>query len=890
FITIGTANRSMKHIAHVFSLQGRVPVLNLGLVHPVDEPAIERILTRCEQVVVLEPRPGTIELSVLRVAEALRRQGEQIASVWGERLPPDEQGMTHEMNSDEDLHPSVLVRKISHLLAQVRGGASIKANLTADPPGEFIKVPPRTAAVGSDAVLSVVRQMLRNAERWLRDEAPLEERDIEPTSLAIDGRLPETTSTRIVQVETWGHRRFQLEGQAALIQATKDVRPWIFVVCESAQSDGQDFERIARSAVPSEQASRVKIEIGNLDDQNALEAMLHEAVLSEGLFVLIVRDGPPARYDVAAIETSMQEIDRLGYRPNQRIVRPVDYACTLQYAAPDLTEDRLDVREPKAIETTLVVDRQSRRAGSGFRIRLRPLSEQIEVIRTRPPARIWRNMTPSRLPLPKPIHGNQPQWRAHLAGFRNLPPGVAAMVLCEAGRNMDFIVRSIFKPTPIGAGRRAWTEILFTQSGESAQDISATVPFGECDLLLGIDVLETIRAMGPDPTLRVVGPLQTCAVINIGHHQDEVENEDSRAVREQLCQLIESGLREETRFHRDFSKACRRSLGSERLTDVALLGASFQLGFIPVTFDAILEALKRVEARGYGSIVDAFEFGRRLVLTPELFARTRDEHDEGVLTIARRIELMLIRTGPGRRIRSSRYRSLVDRSLKAMPGLAESDAGRKIRRLYVVAMHRCMIWGGFDYAEQYVDLIIQLYHADRGDKARHVTRHAILPLAEAMLVRDPIYIASMVCSPEQRNRTRKRLNVKRAREDVVELRYLTRFEATLNERRLRMDLRSSDWSVKLLAASRRIMPDRWRGSRREREMREFVMEFIRRATLSNVPDYDTASKNFLILHELAFEGRLRQMTVEDLKRMMNLDSNESEHVTATSDTPAQATT
>jgi len=871
FIAVGPADQALQHIAHVFKMQGRIPVLQLGLVHPLDEAAVARVLTRCERVVVLEPRPGTIELSVLRVAEVLRRRGESPAQVWGSQLPPDEHGESSTMTSDDDLHPSVLVRRITHLLQTLRGGSAIRSILLPDPPAVSVKLPPRSAAIGSDAALSVIGHMLARAERWLVDEAPLSERNLAATSLAVDGRRPAAAAPRIVHVETWGHRRFQFEGVSALIQAANDDRPWVFIVCESAQHDGQDFERLARSAVPADRASRVRIETGNLDDLNTLDERLHEAVLSDGLTVLIVRDGPPPRYDVAAIELAMQEIDRLGYQPTQRIVRPVDFACALQYAAPDLTEDRLDVREPRALETSITVDQQTRRGRSGPPVRFRPLFEQIEVVRTRPPARIWRMMAPSKLPLPKPQHGNQPQWRVHLAGFRSRPPGIAASVLCEAGRSMGYTVQSIYGPAPIGAGRRAWAEILFThaQRGAGMFDLSATVPYGEADLLLGLDVLETFRSIGPDPTLRVADTARTAAVVNIGHHQDETESDESHQVRQQLEQWLAT-CTNEVRLLGDFCRVCRRSFGSERVADVALVGAAYQLGLVPVTYDAMNEALKRIEHQGCGGIVDAFEFGRRLGLSPDLFAREKDEREEGVERIARRIELSLARSGWGRRIRASRFRSLVDRSLKAMPGLAETDAGRKARRLFVVALSRAILWGGFDYAERYADLVMQLYHADRGDKARDVTRHAILPLAEVMLIRDPAYIASMVCSPEQRRRTRQRLNVKRARGDVVDLRYLTRFEATFKEQRLRFDLRTADWSARLVAALRRITPDRWRGSRRERERREFIMEFVRRATLGAIADYDAASRHFHLLHELAFAGRIRQMSVDDLRRQLNL--------------------
>lgn len=867
FITVGPADSSMLHLAGMLGLQGRIPVLNLGMIYPLDELAVERILNRCEQVVILEPRPGTIEMSVMSVAEILRRRGQRPASVWGQMLPPSDIDEEILMESDVDLHPSVLVRKIIHLLHLLRPGFEIVSALNPDVPGLSVDLPPRSSAIGSDASLAVVREMIEATDRWLVDQAPLEVRNIPETALSRDGRKAVRPVSRIVRVETWGHRRFQYEGIAALIQAANDNRPWVFMICETTDEDGQDLERLARGAIPSDRAARVHIENGNLDDQAALLETLHIAVLSDDLTIIIVRDGPPPRYDITAIERGMMEIDRLGYQPRHRLVRFIDYACSLHQTSSDLSVENRSGREPKGLETNISVDHLSRRTTTGPRMRLKPMFEQIEVIRTRSPARIWQSEKTSRLPIPTPLHGSRSLWRAHLAGYRSRSPGVTAMVLCEAGRLMGYAVKSRYNPTPIGAGRRAWAEILFTQTenGESSRDVSVAVPYGEADLLLGMDVLETFRSIGPDPVLRVADVRRTGAIVNLGLLSDEQDNEQSAEIREKFIHCAKQCILEKHQHFGDFATACRRAFHSDRVVDVAMIGAAYQHGLIPVTLDAIKEALKHVEMKGYGGTEDAFDFGRRLAVHPELFTRQKAKREEGVGKIARRMELSLARSRWWGNIQASRFRGLVQRSLKAMPGLAETDAGRKTRRLFVIALHRCLIWGGFDYAERYCDLITQLYLADRGDQGRLITRDAILPLAEAMLIRDPIYMAAMVCSPEQRRRTRQQLNVKLARGDRVELRYLTRLEIMFREKRFRMDLKTSDWAARLIASLRRIIPLRWRGTIRNRKLRAYVEEFVRRTTIKEMHDYEATRGTFTVLHELARENRLRGMTAGELK-------------------------
>ena len=54
----------------------------------VDEVALARLVTRCEQVIVIEPRPGVVEAKVLAVAEHLRQQGRRPGLIWGRTTPP----------------------------------------------------------------------------------------------------------------------------------------------------------------------------------------------------------------------------------------------------------------------------------------------------------------------------------------------------------------------------------------------------------------------------------------------------------------------------------------------------------------------------------------------------------------------------------------------------------------------------------------------------------------------------------------------------------------------------------------------------------------------------------------------------------------------------------
>lgn len=871
FITVGPADRAIYHLTNALGLVGRVPVLQLGLIEPVDDAPASRMLERCRQVIVLEPRPGVLESKVLAIAEAMRRRNEQPASVWGRVIPPDDAGNTHAMETDDDLHPSILARKLTHLLHTIRPTMQVASHLMPDPPPLPVCVQPRGSQIGVNAALAVVRRLVADADQWLRERAPLEEREVEPTALAIDGAEAAGGATRVVHVETWDHNRFQRDGIAAIVHAAREDRSWIMLVCESVSEDVQDLERLARGAIPAECASRVTLETANLADRVALRDLIREATLVDRLTIIIIRDGPPPRYDVKAIEQSLAETDRLGYEPRQRLVRSAGELCTMRHTVDDEAHERRLEHGPSSLQTEFSIDPISKHVGARIHLRIRPLLEEVEVIRTRPPSQAWRRDIAARPPTPKPLHGRQPQWRAHLAGFRSDAPGVAGWVLCEAGRLMGYHVRSTHDPTPIGAGRRAWTQVLFThpRANELPLPIIARIPYGEADLLLGLDAQEMLRAIGPDAGLRVAHAMRSYVVGNTGLFSEELDHQHNAPSAEKIHASLSAVTQPEPMLLDDFAAVCRTWFHTDRVTDMALLGASYQLGLIPVSPEAIEGAISRIESRGFGRCREAFDFGRRLAIDARLFHRPRETFDDDVSRPARRMALSLSRRTWGGGSAAKRFASLVQQSLDSMPGLAETDPGRQARRDFVIACHRCQIWGGYEYAQSYADLITRMYHADRGETGRALTRNAVLPLADAMLIHDPIYIACMASSPEQRRHLRNRLNVKQARGDRIERRYLTRMELVAFNRRIRADVRTSDWPARAVAMMKRFMPNRWRGTRREREVRQYILDFMNRAVAAaSTPSYPRWVEAMRRLHLQAADDRLRGMALAELHMLV----------------------
>ena len=881
FVTVGAADLALRHVTRELGLTGRVPVVQLGALHPLDETLVERLLERCEQVIVLEPRPGSVESLVLSIAERLRDQGRRTARLWGRFLPPTEDGVVPRLNVDDAVHPSLLARRVSRLLHLSRPRAQISQRLHPDPPAARIPVPPRHQRFGPEAAAEWLRRIAADVDQWLREREATEEEEeaFESISLSIDGSLPAAPADCVLPVETFTADRFRREVLPAFRAGDPaTLEPGVAIVMVGSTSQASFLRREIDASMSERAVDAVRLREARFDEPGALREIVRDAaLLTTVLTVIIVSEGAHPRYDAEEAERRFERVDRLGYEPRQTVVWPMDQICAVRPPDTDLARTRFAVRHDQPLKSAWSWQEANRR-GPWIRFAVRPLMEQVEVVRTQPPIGRWQQYERGRIELPEIRHRQAPSWRLHVAGIEHEPPGAAARLLALAGARMGYHVKVVHNPLPIAAARRAWSQVLFTRpvgEGETPA-ISGRIPFGEADVLLGHDAWETIRAITADPALWVAAEGRTSAALNL---RRDAEDESDVAVdlNAEITHLASRCLASHPLLKHDFTAACREAFHTNRVADVAMIGAAYQLGLIPVTFDAIDDALRDLEAFGYGRAREAFRFGRRIASESRLLLKPLDDRHDDVEQIVRRFSFLLSRRRVPLAKRRLRLRELMRTSLNRMPGLQETDSGRAARRDFAVALYRCFLWGGLEYAQRFADLIVNLYQSDRGDTGRALTRSAVLPLAGSMLIRDPIYVASMAASTEQRRRTRRTLNVKRTRRDQIDRRYLTRFDLHLGNRRLRADVRTSDWLVAFIGLFGFITPTKWRGTKRERAIRDTVMDIVEKAARSTPHNYEAYREVLRRLHDQATDHRLREMTIPELQMLIGSFIDDAEN-------------
>jgi indolepyruvate ferredoxin oxidoreductase len=334
-----------------------------------------------------------------------------------------------------------------------------------------------------------------------------------------------------------------------------------------------------------------------------------------------------------------------------------------------------------------------------------------------------------------------------------------------------------------------------------------TVPYGQADLLMGIDLLEATRAVDANQSFRVASPQRTAAVINTDRTPTirTLMGLDNFRVED-----LESSLRKATRsdsyFSARISSLCERIFGTKLYANITMLGVAYQRGLVPISLEAIKEGIRNTIRADFKKNLRAFDVGRKLVSHPELFgdrepapslARTVREKaaylNMRLLGARRALRNENPRAAGSNRLRDTQvardYKTLVYTALRAC---RELDRGTM--RDMAVRIYDLIHWGGVKYARRYVEHVRRVFLTDLPRRDFAATRAVVWNLAKLMLVKDEFYVAHLLTSFEKLRRDRQRYNINPANGDRI------RYQRTFHPRFFgkQIDIRIPHWTLYVL--------------------------------------------------------------------------------------------
>ncbi len=888
FITSGLAHGYLVQVLFDLGLLGEYPILKFGMSYPMDPVLIEELASQCDRIVVVEERRGFMEEQAAEILLGLRQETPSLKTeLWGKKFPGGLVGLP----STRGLHPSIVIERLVPLFKLINEENGPQSSLTAqtvetldreietltqtakaEMPGFPVRLPtfcPGCPHRDSASLCLEIKKHFMDPV-YMKQIHKREAMDLlfhgdigcytmlmyppngalmrDLSGMGLGGGTgsgidPFVTNKEVVFM---GDSTFFHCGALAISQAIKLGQDITFIILDNSTTamtghqttpelnfdvlgnptDVQDLEDVVRGIASLTDTPIVRV---NPEQRDEYRKLLEHTFLSDGVKVII------ADKECAITRTRRRRRGerairkQLGYLPSQQHTNVNQDICKFCLACAELTGctglKHVETDYGLKIDTDVtwcVTDGACERIGACCSF------EHITVKRKRPPKSKVPELHLDNIPEPvmPPLDDI---WRCCLAGFGGMGIAMLTSIIIRAGHKEGYDVEFIDKKGLAIRNGGVVSQILFNFKN---CPITAAIPYGKADVLLGIDVLEAAHVLNPGGRMRVASSDRTAAVINT----DKIQTISGIMGREdfdvdQLEETIHRYTKSDDYMARNISRICEKYLGSKLYANTMMLGFAFQKGLIPVSMHSIAWAMKDSIKADFRKNMYAFNMGRKFVTDPDLFQGppTRTGWRE---TLEDKLRWTIRRYRSGQE-RGRQLRELVCQTISKTNELSES-----LKRDIVIRAYDAMRWGGLEYAKKYTDAIIAIYDKDSSNHNFEATASVIKTLASAILTKDIFYIAELATSGEKMARDRVKYNVNPANGDRIIYRHMMHFNRRHRGKDKHVHFGLPSWVLKItkrMTWLRNILPG-W--NRKENTYLAAYMELIENFDPKSDSEYD----------------------------------------------------
>ncbi|HEX8911711.1 MAG TPA: DUF6537 domain-containing protein [Humisphaera sp.] len=612
----------------------------------------------------------------------------------------------------------------------------------------------------------------------------------------------------------------------------------------------QDIEAICRGMQGTSPLTVVKL---RPDQRDEYRKVLEETILADGVKVVIANKECGITRQRTVLKEERKLAKATGFLPTKTHMNVTQEVCehclecTKQTACPGLTVADTDYGRKIDTDLTWCVNDgacERVRVSNSYGQDLKPCPsfEQVTVVRSKRRRYRLPDMQLSKLPDPTPLHDLAKPgdaWRAHLSGVGGMGIGVVNAILVRAGHKQGY--RVLFQDKKGLAIRNGgvYSQISFIRDAEGTTDAGTTtgsIPFGQADLLLGIDILEAARAIDPREQFRVASNDRTATVLNL-HKQPTVytllgrEDFDPNQLKDEIA----GHCLADRIYAKNLSELCEQRLGSKLYVNIMMLGVAYQLGYIPVSAHSIAWAIKDTIRRDHRKNLKAFNIGRRLALEPRALPN-RPEPVTWQQVITNKGRVLRKTKGNKGQQWAETFEKLVTESVKAVPELPE-----KTLYDFAVRLYDLMQYQDVALAKRYAGLVRDVYQRDDARRGYAATAAVVWNLAKVMLIKDEVYVSYLLTRYEKHVRDVAKFNVDEANGDRLVYRHHTNPEFNIGPWRFRMKITTRDWQLKLVSKMKwwRKLPG---FHKREAGFRDWYIALLDRVRLGSAGEYERALK------------------------------------------------
>ncbi|MBI4578937.1 MAG: 2-oxoacid:acceptor oxidoreductase family protein [Planctomycetes bacterium] len=841
-VTSGMAYQYVQQALANVGLEGRVPILKLAITFPLDRGQIEPLLARFDHVVVVEERRSFIEEQIAEIAVRFRqRTHSAVADIWGKQFPADASGVPSALG----LNASIVADRLGRFLRAIasplarRAAAGIEAELRLI--GEAgrldAQIAARTPTFCPGCPHRDSSNVLLEIKKQFADEAYMRRRHrrgavdlvfhgdtgcytmlmFEPNSTLMhnysgmglgggtgSGIDPFITNKQVVFM---GDSTFFHSGLTAISHSVAGRQDLLYIILANDTTAmtghqplptlnrdllgrpimAQDIERTVKALVgPNVPVMRI-----DPSHRPAYKAMLEKAILTDGVKILIADKECGITYNRRQMRQERAELGKVGFLARKTYMNVTPEVCefclecTNKTGCPGLRIESTDYGPKIGTDLSWCVN-----DGGCAKIDACPSFEEVTIIRRQAPTPRGHNINLDDIPEPTHVCGGSGRsfggdaWRAWVAGVGGMGIGTVTSILVHAGRHEGYHVQFSDKKGLAIRNGGVYSQLVYSRPD---RPVGMTVGYGKADLLLGVDLLEAVRAVDASAPFRVADPRRTAVVVNVDCTPTILmlmgrENIDP----DELQTALHRATRADRYFAARVSSLCERIFGTKLYVNIVMLGVAYQRGLIPVSLEAIRDGIRRSVRADLEKNLRAFDVGRKFVTNPELFgeifsdSRLSDSLARIVRAKAAYLNMRLLgsrralrgdRPGAGgkRRLPDTKlaraYKHMVYTTLRAC-----RELDRQTMRDIAIRIYDLIQWGGIRYAQRYVERVRRTFLADHEKHDFAATRAVVWNLAKLMLIKDEFYVPHLLTSYEKFRRDRQRYNVNPANGDRIKYR------------------------------------------------------------------------------------------------------------------------
>ena len=853
FVASGLAYSYLEHALYELELQERIPILKLGLTHPVDEEIVREFASHVREIYVVEEKRPLLEKDIKAIVSRFYQNGEtdRLVPVWGKEFPNGLEGIPDSLG----LNPSILIQHLIPLLRHKFGGKNRSIAIDTEVfareerhleqvKAHQVDIPARTPTFcpgcphrDSASVFKEIADQFMDPKYMERHHAR------SPVDLVFHGdigcysmlkyepfpRLMHNLSAMALgggagagidpfiknkQVVFMGDSTFFHGGMSAISDSIKNNQDLTYVILDnqttgmtghqptpSTEDDilgnptfAQDIEKVVEGLAGDSDLFIIRT---NPENRVEYKKLVEETIIKPGVKIIIADKECGITYHRRLRREHQQTIKERGFLSVEKHINITPEVCefclecTNATGCPGLEVIETDYGPKIGID-------QSNCVSDGACARIKwacPSFEEVTVTRKHPPRQqvdlSAMSADSTELPPPPPCTFDG-TWSIYAAGVGGMGIGTISKVLVLAGHTQGYHTRFFDKKGLAIRNGGVYTNLIYSQT---EAELSQIIPYGKADLLIGMDMLEAVRGLDANAGFRVAAPDRTVAIVNTAK-TDTVKTligQDNFKLTD-LEKWLQSYTDADAYFGVNLFEISERFFGNKLYANMMLLGVAFQRGHLPLELEAIQSALKlAVRPADLETNQRAFNIGRRLAIDPDAFATSSQE--QTYKTLLREKCESLARKRRGEAL-AHEYEVLVQQTVEKL------ELDDETNQRFALYVYDLIQFEDLEYARLYVEKIKGVHSEDLSEMGYRATKAAVKYLHKVMLIKDEVYVAHLLTSETKLRRDKALYNVDDANGDKIKYVHLNRPRFTIRGRDLQWDMNTKNWQLNLMKRMR----------------------------------------------------------------------------------------